>query len=224
MPPPLLVYMEESCRSTKIKRSKAKKKPPLCKQQLNKHRKWTERGILIWVAQVLESVLMWRYAWVILLSECRAHSQQENSVWGPIITVWCFFLSLLHLFFCLWPVSHQHHPLFFSASVHFFGWTRGSRGVNNVKKKSVLKCKRRWYEVGVWLLIFSKGFQSGLLPAISTFSNVTCCLLGKNKLPLLREVLLKIVRTDPWARTYSTHTCLISGHSLEAMWRSDMCI
>lgn len=86
-----------------------------------------------------------------------------------------------------------------------------------LKKKSVLECKRRWHEVGVWLLIFSKGFQSGLLPAISTFSNVTCCLLGKNKLPLLRKVLLKLVRTDPWARTYSTHTCLISGHSLEAM-------
>lgn len=101
---------------------------------------------------------------------------------------------------------------------------RKSRSQQCLKKKSVLKCKRRWCEVGVWLLIFSKGFQSGLLPAIATFSNVTCCLLGKNKLPLLREVLLKIVRTDPWAHTYSTHTCLISGHSLEAMWHSDMCI
>lgn len=49
-------------------------------------------------------------------------------------------------------------------------------------------CKREVNQAGMKfqssvLVNTFTGFQSDLLPAISTFSNVTCCLLGKNKPP-----------------------------------------
>lgn len=140
------------------------------------------------------------------LSVTHTLSQWGNSAWGPIITVWCLLVSILYLFLRLSPPPyHQCLPLSILNWFFFYFWVFSCWG----KKCGfwlrcvtfsgfffffyffflrVKGCKREVNQAGMKfqssvLVNTFTGFQSDLLPAISTFSNVTCCLLGKNKPP-----------------------------------------
>lgn len=139
------------------------------------------------------------------LSVTHTLSQWGNSAWGPIITVWCLLVSILYLFLRLSPPRTISASLWASSTVFFYFWD-----FFLLRKKvwiliemchlfwvlfffnfffwRVKGCKREVNQAGMKfqssvLVNTFTGFQSDLLPAISTFSNVTCCLLGKNKPP-----------------------------------------
>ena len=179
------------------------------------------------------------------LSVTHTLSQWGNSVWGPIITVWCLLVSILYLFFpCLSSPAPSAPPSEHPQVVFYFGV------FFPVEEKSgefdwevspflgsfflfflffsfffffftVKGCKREVKQAGMKfqssvLVNTFTGFQLDLLPAISTFSNVTCCLLGKNKPPYCKGASKISDNISLWAHTDTqththTHVCTHRG-------------
>lgn len=152
------------------------------------------------------NVSKWRYVWIIQLSlrklTAGGHSRGPNNNTALALFTRPSILSVK-------PFTSSLHPQLF---IHWCIFLFSFRQKYGVDYTGVLFFHSSFQLKGVWELPISvfyfslqslhvnsfRGFQSDLLPAVPTFSNVTQWPLGKKPTTFTPRVHLKPVITHPW--------------------------